>query len=170
MIQSANINKKPYAPDLVGFLTQCELNYWLVTRLCEESDVLAPSNIVVNHTWQFEANSVVLSFLVTEMAPYTTTLRLNILLWPFAENQHEQSLSQKNQAYSNKNIELIIRLYHDAKLLEVMEGSGPSTLRAIHLSEVFPEKPVDEKRQINLFVGECLRTCLKAVCSSDGIV
>jgi uncharacterized protein len=58
----------------------------------------------------------------------------------------------------NHSIELIIRLYHDAKMLEVMEGSGPSALKAIYTNGDKEKKMVDEKRQVNRFVGECLRS------------
>jgi uncharacterized protein YqiB (DUF1249 family) len=42
-----------------------------------------------------------------------------------------------------------------------MEGPGPAALRAIYENSAGGQT-VDEKRQANLFVGECLRACYQA--------
>lgn len=91
----------------------------------------------------------VVTIKVKEKASYTTTLEL------------------KFNAPSNivkKNLKLILRMYHDAKMLEVMDGisvSELSAIRAIQDKSSYPVKFADEKRQLNRFLGESLKYCLK---------
>lgn len=95
--------------------------------------------------WESQCDAVQLSFFITDVARYTTTLKLTIS-------------SLKVQIY--QDMTLIVRLYHDVKMMEVMEGFGPSALKAVH-SPFFDMKPEDEKKQINIFIGENLNACIK---------
>ncbi len=157
--------KRAYQPDLLELQTHCELNYWLVKQLLphlidtvfclktnhttnektNESE-LSPETYQ-NRTWSLSSDSVKLMFEVTQAARYTTTLNLMIKT-PKIEITH-----------ANK---LIIRFYHDAQMMEVMEGTGPSAMQAIYPEDNSNKNMVDEKQQVNRFIGECLRACLKA--------
>ena len=95
--------------------------------------------------WHCQDDSVKLSFEISEIARYTTTLKLTV---------------QTPKIEIARSGQLILRLYHDAQMAEVMEGSGPSALRAIY-EQAADGKTVDEKRQANLFIGECLRACFR---------
>lgn len=149
--------KKSYTPDLSQLQSQCELNYWLLNQLSSyfvRLGTLSEYSDLEKKQCMISSPSVCLAFEVTAVARYTTTMTLTVdsaLEKFFSEN----GINGKNIS----SISLIIRLYHDAKMLEVMEGSGPSALSAVHDKPEHRLKPVDEKRQINLFVGECLRAC-----------
>ena len=144
-----------YTPDLDDMLSQCELNYWLIKRLIPELADLEPENnenVLQKPEWQLESKSVHLTFQVTDIARYTTTLNLT-----FETPLVELMRSGK----------LILRLYHDVQMLEVMEGSGPAALQAIYEQSEGGKKTVDEKRQINRFIGECLRACFDKMQMSE---
>lgn len=146
-------NKNKYKPDLNELQSLCELNYYLLIKLwpC----LLNANNEQLTQCWGVNlrldelattTDTVNLKLSITDVARYTTTMTLII---------------QSPQLKFSHRFSLIIRMYHDAKMLEVMEGSGPSTLKAIyHINEI-NIKPADEKRQINRFLGECLRAVLK---------
>lgn len=142
--------KAQYKPDLNELLSQCELNYILLIRLCPSLNNSEPKarsltdSKTSNDIAQFtdDSNSIYLSLDIVDGAKYTTTMKLFI---------------KSPKIKLNHSIELIVRLYHDAKMLEVMEGSGPSALKAIYQKTDKEQKMVDEKRQVNRFVGECLR-------------
>ncbi|WP_196139602.1 DUF1249 domain-containing protein [Aliikangiella sp. G2MR2-5] len=144
----SKVRSRPYQPDLDELLSQCELNYWLFRRLwpeCVEQDILSQGT-QKSPNWECDAPAVRLTADVTDAARYTTTINLEI------ESPGKAAI---------KEIKLIVRLYHDVKMLEVMEGSGPGALKAIYEHNNIEKKPVDEKRQINQFLGECFRACLK---------
>jgi uncharacterized protein len=140
---SACQNATSYKPDLHGFLSQCELNYYLFQQLSFYEQL---SDINVGAIWSACSRVIQLKFCVSENARYTTTLKMTI----------DASLLDKV-----KPVKLIVRLYHDAKMLEVMEGSGPAALKAVYIGANSNHKQVDEKSQLNRFVGECLRSVSK---------
>lgn len=157
--EQKQLKKKPYKPDLHELLSQCELNYKLIVQVCPSLNK-AGLNAGLNqqeikkNQLTVESDLVRLEFEIIDIAKYTTTMILMI-----------KSPILIKTAKINKitnGIELIVRIYHDAKMLEVMEGSGPSTLKAIYHPASNNIKPMDEKRQINRFVGECLRAVLFA--------
>lgn len=142
--------RKAYKPDLNEFLSQCEVNYLLLVRLIPELTELygkSQTNQPRITQWFLSSPVLNLNLATTEIARYTTTLDLLID-------------SPKIEVLQSEK--LIIRLYHDVQMLEVMEGSGPGALKAIYEHVNSGHKPVDEKRQVNRFIGECLRTCLSA--------
>ncbi len=158
--------RKGYQPDLSELLSQCELNYWLLNQLLPglvKGGYLSLAELGQTE-WSLGKELIRLKLRVTDIARYTTTAHLSIKP-PF--NLGERTASAPNKGAKLKGFELIIRLYHDAKMLEVMEGSGPAALAAIHTRYGSDQKPVDEKRQINRFVGECLRACIGSHHSSD---
>lgn len=141
--------KSDYCADLQGLLEQCELNYQLFNALLTDFVTAADKNCLnvmkIPHQ-QFKCDKLRLSLKVTDVARYTTTLSLTI---------------QPPGIKKIQQTRLIVRLYHDAKMAEVMEGSGPSAIKAVPDKTEIGVKAVDEKQQINRFLGECLRACLK---------
>ncbi|WP_444997293.1 DUF1249 domain-containing protein [Aliikangiella sp. IMCC44359] len=139
--------KVGYKPDLEEMLSQCELNYWLLKQLSPRFIGLAKekdNSAGIGEKFQFKTKAVILEFEVTDLAPYTTTAKLMI---------------KTPKIGLKRCLDLIVRLYHDAKMVEVMEGSGPAAMAAIYPTANVQQKNVDEKRQVNRFVGECLRAC-----------
>ena len=139
-----------YQPDLDEMLSQCELNYLLMQRLSPEfmRQVASStdSEVAEQETeWHFADAHCTIAMEITEQAKYTTTLLMRI--------------NSPTNAVSGQ-IELIVRMYHDAKMLEVMEGTGPGALKAIYELNNAQQRPADEKRQLNRFIGECLKACL----------
>ena len=142
--------RKAYTPDLNELLSQCEINYLLLNQLIPELPTLYKASLEADESasqWILTSPAINLELAVTETARYTTTLDLLI------ESPKIKVLQSEK---------LILRLYHDVQMLEVMEGSGPGALRAIYERTQGRHKTVDEKRQVNRFIGECLRTCLSA--------
>ena len=140
--------KTSYKPNLDEFISQCEENYTLILKLlpflnikknleltndCEERIRFSPKP---GHQVNFE---------LIEKAKYTTTMMLRLN-------------APCNSAKVDMN--LMVRLYHDAKLLEVMDMVGPKALKPIIKGKNLGNKQADEKRQLNRFLGESLKYCL----------
>ena len=141
---------KAYKPDLEEFISQCEINYWLILRLfppldtkhnfLQETNKKAES---VGKPYKFRLKSgQCIDFEWVEKAKYTTTILIN--------------LNMPRQPKMN----LMIRLYHDLELLEVMDKVGPKALKPINKGTELSNKQADEKRQLNRFLGESLKYCL----------
>ena len=65
---------------------------------------------------------------------------------------------------------LTVRMYHDAKVAEVLAWEGHRRLRPRY---EYPNRSMyqsDEKLQINQFLGECLSLCLNKGRSVDSVV
>jgi len=139
-----------YKPDLNEFITQCELNYWLILKLLpflNSKSNYHPKryNDTGMHDWaiKFRTRSKQhIDFEFVERAKYTTTMFVD--------------LKMPRQARMN----LMVRLYHDLELLEVMDESGPKALKPINAGAELAVKQTDEKRQLNRFLGESLKYCL----------
>jgi uncharacterized protein YqiB (DUF1249 family) len=150
--------KSLYKPDLDELISQCEINYCLIVKLfpslleqkCEKlSDIRCHIE-----KQELACSQPILSLKIIETVRYTTTLQVEF------------------KAPSNivkRNLVLIVRLYHDAKMLEVMEGISAtqlSAIRAVQDKNHYPVKLVDEKRQLNAFLGESLKYCLDINCNN----
>ncbi|MBV1907857.1 MAG: DUF1249 domain-containing protein [Kangiellaceae bacterium] len=137
-----------YKPCLEEFITQCEINYHLILELMpflnvkRNEDLSLPSDKAL----QFRpiAGSKI-DFKLVDKARYTTTLQLRLK-------------SCKNSA--SIKIDLLVRLYHDAELLEVMDKKGPKALKPVIKGPQLKNEQTDEKRQLNRFLGESLKFCL----------
>ena len=140
--------KTDYKPNLDEFISQCEVNYSLVIKLLpwlnvrkNDLDVAFEQKIV-----EFRPKSGhKIDLGLIDKAKYTTTMMLRV---------HSPSRS------SEANMNLMVRLYHDAKLLEVMDRIGPKALEPINRGSALLTKQADEKRQLNRFLGESLKYCL----------
>lgn len=132
------LRRRRYVPDLAEFMAECELNYLRLVKLLAggaRKRVLRLS----------ESHQFVLA--VEEAGRYTTTLSLKQTL---GEAMHGLVIA-----------ELSVRLYHDARLAEVVSCTGLRRLRGVY---DYPNRWMaqpDEKAQLNLFLGECLRECLR---------
>jgi len=147
-----------YKPDLAEFITQCEVNYWLILRLMPFLDV--KKNLMVaseklnpqNNKLNFKTTrGHIVEFELADKAKFTTTLVVNLTV----ANQSKMSL--------------MARLYHDLELLEVVDEVGPKALKPINKGSELQGRQSDEKRQLNRFLGESLKHCLQNVgrCKSN---
>lgn len=144
--------KSLYRPDLDELISQCEINYCLIVKLfpslfkqkCEKLSKLDGS-FDLNDPPCFQS---IMALRIIDVARYTTTLEMKF---------------KAPSKIVKQNLKMIVRLYHDAKLLEVMDGisaSKLSAIRAVQDKKHYPKRLVDEKRQLNAFLGESLKYCL----------
>lgn len=137
-----------YKPDLDEFISQCEVNYSLILKLLPFLRVKKNVELTVlgEAVGKFVPQSGhSIDFELLEKAKYTTTLMLKLT-----------AVSQS----SHSDLSLLVRLYHDAQLLEVMDKVGPKALQPKIKGEHLAHKQADEKRQLNRFLGESLKYCL----------
>ncbi|CBL44546.1 Protein of unknown function DUF1249 [gamma proteobacterium HdN1] len=142
--------KKHHVPDLKGLMRHCDLNYLrflqLLPAVREVSD------------WEFGVETVRgrplsrVCLHVTERGPYTTTLRL--------EQQYDYPDWLPNPL-------ITVRLYHDARMAEVLSCQQSPRIRGNYL---YPNPRMfhpDEKTQLNILLGEWLEHCLRAGYAMD---
>lgn len=141
--------KSLYKPCLEEFITQCEINYQLILQLMPFLKVKRNDDLSLANHQIIEFNSIAgskIGFKLVERARYTTTLQLKV---------------QSSKSAAKIGINLLVRLYHDAELLEVMDKVGPKALKPVNKGKTLANEQSDEKRQLNRFLGESLKHCLR---------
>lgn len=136
------MNKKRYVPDLTGLMTECEANYARLLKLMPDMEQEAKRTFGV--TFRHQPN-IRVCLEVVEKFKYTATLRLT---------------HQDNKGQWLTKPSLLIRIYHDARMAEVVEPDASRQLKGLY---GYPNEKMyqpDEKMQRNLYLGEWLRQCL----------
>lgn len=131
-----------YRVDLPGLQATCEANYVQLMRLLPKMREAVVSRRVMLS--QGERPLGVLALEVTEACPYTTALRV----------RQELGLPWLPVP------ELEVRVYHDARMAEVVSAGASRHLLGRY---PYPNQAMhqpDEKSQLNLFLGEWLSHCL----------
>lgn len=141
--------KERYKVDLPSQMAECEANYARLTKLVADKSKDEFRFVVArgNQQWLHQLR-------VSERSPYTTTLELSRA----AINPGSDWLAMPK---------LTIRMYHDAKLAEVLAWEGHKRLRPRY---EYPNQSMyhsDEKYQLNRFLGEWLSICLEQAFSAD---
>lgn len=118
-----------YVPDLNRLLDQCEHNYFTLRALCARAQYQpqAEQGLVLN---------------VVERDRYTLTLQLNEM--------------RTASHFLGAGPQFIVRLYHDAKLAEVLQLHNRRILKG---SYPYPNTAMlqrDEKQRVNDFLAEWL--------------
>jgi uncharacterized protein len=141
--------RERYKVDLPLQMAECEINYARLHKLLslelskesiEQCDEFCFSVVRGEQEWQYQLR-------VLERSKYTTTLLLiqtaitNTSLWLQPPR-------------------LTVRMYHDAKLAEVLAWEGHKRLRPRYQYPNQSMYHADEKLQINQFLGEVLARCL----------
>ncbi len=134
--------RERYRVDLLELQSACEANYLRLMRLlpgmrsgCDER------RIAISQGDQLLG---VLVLEVLETCPYTTTLQV----------------SQENCLTWLPVPKMEVRVYHDARMAEVIRAENARRFRGIyHYPNAQMHQP-DEKNQLNLFLGEWLGHCL----------
>ncbi len=131
---------KRYVPDLMSLQRTCEVNYMALMKLLPPGgSVGAERRYQVGSGLQFQLT-------VTEESRFTSQVILA---------QHNPELP----SYLQARIE--IRLYHDVRMAEVCAAQQISMLQPRY---DYPNQKMhhrDEKEQVNLFLADWLRFCLK---------
>jgi len=130
-------DKPHYCVDLEDLHSLCEANYARVLKVFPDYEQSNQRRLLLG------ASQVV--FDVTERSRYTTTVRLSHL---------------SAMALPEATIRLDLRLYHDARMAEVVGGPG---YRRMEGRYTYPNAKMyqrDEKHQQNRYVAELLAFCL----------
>lgn len=134
--------RERYRVDLVGLQTACEANYARLMRLLPDMrSTGAARRVALSEGEQLLG---VLALEVLAASPYTSTLQL----------RQEHNLPWLPLA------RLEVRVYHDARMAEVVSADNARHLRSHY---PYPNQQMhqpDEKAQLNLFLGEWLSHCL----------
>ncbi len=149
--------KERYKVDLPLQMAECEANYLRLTKLLANRH---PDN---SASHQDELRFMIARgqqdwlhvLRIIERSPYTTTLELSRTA--IGESSSWLALPK-----------LTLRMYHDAKLAEVLAWEGHKRLRPRY---EYPNQSMyqsDEKYQLNRFLGEWLTLCLEHGHSLDG--
>lgn len=134
--------RERFRVDLAGLQAACEANYARLLRLLPDMRGGCGARRVALS--QGEHLLGVLALEVIESCPYTTTLRV----------------SQEHSLPWLPVPRLEVRVYHDARMAEVV---GAENARRLHIRYPYPNAAMhqpDEKTQLNLFLGEWLSYCL----------
>ena len=129
-----------YSPDLDRLMAQCERNYLRLLQLVPHLRRLGDA------AYSYPDGGTGLALQVLERAPYTTVLLLS------------QVLMHGPAPIGGPRMQ--IRVYHDAKLAEVLSYQGRARF---HPRYPYPNPEMmhpDEKQQLNEFLGEWLEHCL----------
>jgi uncharacterized protein YqiB (DUF1249 family) len=141
--------KERYKVDLPLQMAECEANYLRLTKLVGDEAQNECRFMIAQGTHQW------LHVLrVLERSRYTTTLELS-----------RTSVGASSEWIAMPK--LTLRMYHDAKLAEVLAWEGHKRLRPRY---EYPNQAMyhsDEKFQLNRFLGEWLALCLDHAFSPD---
>ncbi|WP_373080457.1 DUF1249 domain-containing protein [Zhongshania sp.] len=133
------MSSQRYQIDLNGHLADCEMNFRRLQQLL-------PADAEAGDCLRFGVGANTVELLIKERAPYTTMLEMR-LHKPLFSGLPAPSLQ--------------VRVYHDARLAEVMGASG---LRPLKARYTYPNAGMfqrDEKAQQNTYLGEWLSLCLE---------
>ncbi len=134
--------RERYRVDLLELQAACEANYLRLMRLLPAMRVGSePRRIALS---QGELSLGVLVLEVLESCPYTTTVQVS----------QEHCLSWLPVP------KMEVRVYHDARMAEVVRAENARRFRSIYTYPNAQMHQPDEKSQLNLFLGEWLSHCL----------
>lgn len=137
--------KERYRVDLPTYHADCDANY---LRLCKLMPELAS-----NHSWSYQIPSGTLEVAVVERSRYTTEVSLQTSL---------QDSGDKNSNWLAPP-PITVRLYHDARMAEVVAVDGQGPVGGDGLNFSYPNPAMhneDERQQVNRFLSEWLAHCL----------
>jgi len=146
------VNKRKYVPDLNEYMAQCEMNYVLLARLLrllssQKSQAKDIESNDIDHSANF-------SLTILDEARYTTTLLMTVML---------------SDSDWIEPVELKVRMYHDASMVEVLE---PERNHAPKPKHDYPNQVAhypDDKHQRNHLLQQSLRACLEQ-CANQVVV
>lgn len=133
--------KPLYQVDLRRHMAECDANYWRLSRLMPDLGTVSRRAFGL---CMRNAVPAEVAIEVTERSPYTTTLRVrHLAAFPWVRVP-----------------EILVRMYHDARTAEVLacEDERPRQGRYPYPNQRMYQ--MDEKTQLNVFLGEWLSHCL----------
>lgn len=118
-----------------------ETNYILFRRLCPELDRLTPSAVSIAE------GALDLHLRIVERSRYTTTVKLTYHF----ENDKGRSIPEPD---------LRLRIYHDARQVEVLRSSARRSIDSSGIEAPLDESELAAKWKLNRFLYKWLRYCL----------
>lgn len=134
--------RERYRVDLLELQSACEANYLRLMRLLP--DMRNQPDIRRIAMSQGDRLLGVLVLKVAESCPYTTTVQI----------------SQQDCLPWLPVPQMDVRVYHDARMAEVISAENARRFRGIYSYPNAQMHQPDEKNQLNLFLGEWLGHCL----------
>lgn len=133
---------RKYVPKLANMHQVCEVNYGRLLRLLPDCDT-------EDLEYQFRVNaSLQYTIKIIDCSRYTSTLEM----------------SQKNQIgqieYEFLRPVVQVRLYHDAKMAEVISAQNIGSLKPSYQYPNTKMYQKNEKEMVNLFLAEWVQFCL----------
>jgi hypothetical protein len=134
--------RERYRVDLLELQAACEANYLRLMRLLPDMRNRPDTRRIAMS--QGDRLLGVLVLTVTESCPYTTTVQI----------------SQQDCLPWLPVPQMDVRVYHDARMAEVIGAENARRFRGIYSYPNAQMHQPDEKNQLNLFLGEWLGHCL----------
>ena len=130
---------RKYVPKVANMHKVCDVNYGRLLRLLPDCDTQ-------DLEYQFEVNaSLLYTIKIIECSRYTSTLEM----------------SQKSQMkYEFLRPVVQVRLYHDAKMAEVISAQNIGSLKPSYKYPNIEMYQKNEKEMVNVFLAEWLQFCL----------
>jgi uncharacterized protein YqiB (DUF1249 family) len=131
--------KKKYVPHLPSILATCEHNYVCMLKLLPDCDTQDLGyNFEVSSSLQYRIQ-------IIDSSRYTSTLEM-------------AQISANSPKFLQPKMR--IRLYHDAKVAEVLEAQRTSKLKPVYEYPNLKMHQRNEKYMVNVFLAEWLHFCL----------
>lgn len=141
--------KERYRVDLPTYHADCDANY---LRLCKLMPELAS-----NQNWSYQMPHGTLEVAVLERSRYTTEVCLHTS--PLDGGSREKAREHDWLAPPP----ITVRLYHDARMAEVVAVDGQGPVGGDGLNFRYPNPAMhneDERQQVNRYLSEWLAHCL----------
>jgi uncharacterized protein YqiB (DUF1249 family) len=160
--------KKRYKVNLPEQLMECEVNYRRISQLLQGLKSLPVEHrraFIIGNTHATESTITVT---VVEQTKYTSVVHI-VQHSPLpvrrssSENTQDENTAEALQ-YSNKTRQPVyrgdVRLYHDADMAEVVKCQRYRQFKPRYEYPNLDMHQIDEKAQMNRFLGELLTHCL----------
>lgn len=147
-LELAVVKRERYKVDVKAMLADCEANYVRLLRLFPEIQVSTERRLGVGEQGE------IVELVVLERTPYTTLISIGKAQ---DESAEKKRIARVEALHSPV---LKVRLYHDAKLAEVVAWQRINYIQAKHDYPNEHMVQADEKFQWNHFLGDWLAHCL----------
>ncbi|MCC5856001.1 MAG: DUF1249 domain-containing protein [Idiomarina sp.] len=137
------MNRRRYIPDLKELHSLAERNYASLSQLLPATLVQGVSkHIQVGEQFDFELS-------IEQTAPYTTDVLVT-------QNRPDPVANELTA------VQFSVRLYHDARMAEIIDCQGAGALTAIRPGQA-PKRASqqDEKRQLSRLLADWLKLCVQ---------
>ncbi|MCW8834155.1 MAG: DUF1249 domain-containing protein [Colwellia sp.] len=150
---SKDNRKSSYQPNLVSLMSLCANNYFLLLKLqADQTELDEQRHFFINDNLAYHVR-------VNEVTRYTSLIT-------FEQTVTEQKIPTQRMLTNKKlahaiHPTMIIRLYHDARMAEVISSQGIVQVKPRYDYPNAQMHQQDEKQQINQFLNEWLHLCLQ---------